>query len=121
MLDPTEDEIAEWEADFATEQLPPTPVEERFVRAHYVSKTKGHAKGYSHGTKRKPYKTRQRRQDPQPRTHWQEVDLIADRADPKRPLRYRTEEKFPFDVAATEVYQDPEAESQRLRDDIHRL
>ncbi len=104
-------EEQEYEDFLNQEEVPPTPVEERFVHHHLVSRTKGRSMGLG----------RKRRAIPYARPFCKEVDLIADKMESKRPLRYRTEAKFPFDVKATEVYDDPTAGSERLRSDIRKL
>lgn len=100
-----------WQDWQASEQAEPTAVESRFVLHHFVSRSKGS----SRGTKRKP------RKSPFVRKKLAEVDLVADKWESKRPQKYTSDHLFPYDVKATEVFANPQAESARLREQIMRL
>ena len=98
--------------DFLHQELPElTPIESRFVRHHFVSTSKG----ISRGANRKP------RSSPKMRTRIVEVELIADKWEPARPLHFRIDANFPYDVKATEVFNNPQAESEPLRQQIRKL
>ncbi len=100
-----------WEAWLSEDEPEPDPLAERFTAHHFVSRSKGSSRG-SHRPPRKTPFTRKR---------IAEVDLIADTWEPARPLRFRTEALFPFDVKATEFYDNPHAESDHLRQAIRKL
>ena len=87
------------------------PVAQRFVRHHFISRSHGSSRGRNAPRRKQPLKKRQ----------FNEVDLIADLADPRKPPAFKTKGKFPFDTKATEVYNDPDADSDKLREDIDRL
>ena len=106
----TDREREEWEEWAGHEESPPTPVEARFQRHHFVSTSRGRSKGVG-----------RRLTAPRSRQKLEEVTLIADTMEPERPQRWQTERLFPFDTKATEVYDDSGAESERLRKDIERL
>lgn len=84
------------------------PVYARFRYKRFVSKSRGRSKG----------RGRPRKDRPIPRKKWVEVELVNDKVVERKPLVWTTFEKVPFDTLATEVYNDPEAESEQLRQDI---
>ncbi len=87
------------------------PVAARFVRHHFVSRSHGSSRG----------RNAPRRKQPLRKKRPNEVNLIQDKLDARKPPAFKTPKKFPSDVKATEVYDDPDAAGDRLQEDIEKL
>ena len=96
------------EAEVIEEAQAGDPVYARFRYKQFVSRSRGRSKG----------RGRPRSDRPLPRRKWIEVELVNDKVEKKSPPVWTTFEKVPFDTLATEVYDNPDAESERLRQDI---